>query len=68
MEPGAAATAPVPAPAPEALLIMVDGGQYRELASADAVLRMGVTKLLKALRRDGDFAEQLKGVVLTRAP
>ena len=44
---------------------MVDGGQYRRLGVAtDAVLRMDVTELLDALRRDRDFAQALAGARL----
>ena len=60
----AAVAAPVPA---AAVLVMVDGGQYRRLGVAtDAVLRMDVTELLDALRRDRDFSKALAGVRLDR--
>ena len=60
--------APAAAVAPEAVLVMVDGGQYRELygVATDALLRMGVTELLITLRQDREFAEQLAGVVLNK--
>jgi hypothetical protein len=59
----AAVAAPVPA---AAVLIMVDGGQYRELVSVatDAVLDMRVSALLNALQHDGIFATALAGVRL----
>ena len=58
----AAVAAPVPA---AAVLVRVDGGHYRRLGvTTDAVLRMDVTELLDALRRDRDFAKALAGVRL----
>ena len=57
-----------PAPAPEAVLIMVDRGRYRRLGGVapGAVLDMDVTALLEELRRDRNYAEELKGEVPNR--